>query len=585
MRTLELTTNNHISKNIKQQKEINASQLIKQKPVYSKFFLPFVLILTAIIFANMLGNDFASWDDSVNILDNPIIKHFDFHSFKEIFTNFHGTDFPLTIFSYSLEYKFFGLNPFYYHLTNYLIHLFNVLLVYILIRRISGKNWVAFIAALFFGIHPMHVESVAWVSERKDLLYSLFFLLSLNSYCKFLLSKTNVPHFYWSILWFLLSMLSKPAAACLPLVLVLFDYYIEKKITIKSLLQKTPFVLIVIFFFVITVFVQKTFESIPDLTQSFNFIDKVFLFSYSAIYYIIKAFAPFNLCAIHFYPIKEGSLLPFEYYFSFFVLILIVFTAIKVKLLKNEIIFGLLFYFITIIMVLQIIPVGQQAIVAERYSYIPYIGIFFILGHLFYYIIENKKFTSKIKISFSFIIIALATGFSYLTFERNKVWENGIILFTDEINKYPEQGYSWFGRGYSKYEKGDNEGAYSDLSKAIKIYPNDAEFYFNRGNVCNNLSKFENAISDYTSAIKLKPIYPEAFNNRGASYGNLNRLNESLSDYNKAVILNPKYAEAYFGRAITKAGLNDQNGACNDWLSAQQLGYEDATSMLEKYCK
>jgi len=575
-----------IPKSVKQKKIENIRILPKKHPRYLKYFLPLILILTAIVFSNTLGNDFASWDDSVNILDNHLIKQFNWNTLKEIFQNFHGTDFPLTIFSYSLEYKLFGPDPFYYHLTNYIFHLLNVLLVYIFIKRLSGSTWIAAFTSLFFGIHPMHVESVAWISERKDLLYSFFFLLSLNSYCKYLFSKNKISYLFWSLLWFLLSMLSKPAAACLPFVLILLDYYVEKKITMKMLFLKIPFALIVVLFVIITVFIQKTFESIPDLSLSFSFVDKVFLFSYSSIYYIIKAIIPFNLCAIHFYPVKTGNLLPLEYYFSLPALILLVWTVLKLKFLKNEIIFGLLFYFTTIIMVLQIIPVGQQSIVAERYSYIPYIGIFFIIGSFFSYVMDaNNSVIRKIKSRLIYVIIIFTVIFCYLTFERNNIWKNGIVLFTDEINKYPEQGYSWFGRGFSKYEKGDNEGALSDLSKAIELYPNDAEFYFNRGNVYNLTERYEQAVADYNSAIKLKPNYPEAFNNRGASYGNLNRLNESLNDYNKAISLNPKYAEAYFGRGWTKFSLNDKNGACNDWLSAEELGYKDETNTLELNCK
>ena len=568
------------------QKKQKGNNSLKTESNYTKYFLPLAIVVSAIVFINILTNDFAGWDDSVNILDNPIIKQFNGNTIKEIFFNFHGTDFPLTIFSYSIEFKLFGLNPFYFHLTNYFLHLLNVILVYILIKRISGKPLVAFITSLFFGIHPMHVESVAWISERKDVLYSFFFLLSLNSYCKYLFSKKKNSFLFWSLIWFFLSMMSKPAAACLPLVLILLDHFIDKKITARSLVLKIPFFAIVLFFGIVTLFIQKSFDSFPALSQSYNILDRVFLFSYSTIYYIFKAIVPLQLCVIHFYPVKTGGTLPIGYYLSLPALLLLIWIVIRSKLFKNEIIFGLLFYFITIIMVLQIIPTGQQALVSERYSYIPYIGLFFIVGIFFSYVFDkNNSVKESIKIIFKYAIVIFSIAFCYLTLERNKVWKNGIVLFTDEINKYPEQGYSWFGRGFCKNEKCDYNGAIADFNEAIEKYSFDPEFYFNRGNVYNSLNKFDKAVNDYSSAIKLKPNYAEAFNNRGASYGNMNLLDESLNDFNKAISLKPKYAESYFGRGLTKYNMNDTTGACADWLTSQHLGYENANEVLEKYCK
>ena len=576
-----------MSETHKQKKSIDhKNHLDKDIIIYSRYYLPFVLSLTVVVFANSLGNNFASWDDTVNILDNQVIKNLNWDSLQEIFLNFHGTDFPLTIFSYSLEFKFFGVNPFYFHLINYILHIINTLLVYLLIKRITGQPITALITSLFFGIHPMHVESVAWISEMKDVLYSFFFLLSLNSYSKYLLSKRKAFCLIWSFLWFLCSIMSKPAAACLPLVLILLDYYIDKKITRNSLLLKIPFFALVLLVAIITIYLQKTFDSIPILSLAYSVIDRFFLVNYSIIYYLMKAIFPFHLCAIHFYPVKTENLLPVEYYLALPLLFLLIWAIYKSKFLKREIIFGMVFYFITIVMVLQIIPTGQQAIVAERYSYMPYIGVFFILGQFCTYKFHEYKLNNKkVKFQFVYLLIFFTILFCYLTNERNKIWKNGIVLFTDVINKYPDQGYSWFGRGFSKYEYGDNEGALSDLSKAIELNPNDAEFYFNRGNVYNITERFELAVVDYSSALKLKSDYPEAYNNRGASYGNINKLNESLDDYNKAISLNPKYAEAYFGRGLTRFSLYDKDGACNDWLFAKKLGYKDETGMLEINCK
>jgi len=592
---------------------------LKQGKDYTKYFLPFVLIVTAIVFINTLHNNFVNWDDDSFILNNPIIKHLNWINIKNIFLNFHGTEFPLTILSYSVEYKLFGLNPFSFHFINYILHLLNVLLVYIFIKRLTGKSWIAFITSLFFGIHPMHVETVAWISERKDLLYSFFFLLSLNSYCKYLFSENKSFNLLWSFLWFLLSLFSKPAAACLPFVLLLIYYYHNKKITKKAIISILPFVGLLILIGVYTIFLHNTFDTFNSSLLSFNFIDKLFLFSYATIYYLVMAIVPFKLCVIHFYPEKVGAMLPLIYYISLPVLLLLIWGIFKLKHLKHEIIFGLLFYFITIVMVLQIVPVGI-AIVSERYSYIPYIGIFLILGHFFSYVNDKKNsFDFEIRSLVSLSIAVLIIFYLFTSFERGKVWKNGTALFTDVIKKYPEQSLGWRQRGNSFLLKKDYKSALfdfdrsiklgckeaglyvnmgiakenlgyakealSDYDTAIKINPNSSSFWFIRGALLYDKGELDKAISDFNNAIKLNPNYTEAYSNRGAVLLSMKKIDESLKDLNKAIELDSTYADAYYNRGIAKYFINDKTGAYNDWELANKLGDEKALTLLRKYCK
>jgi len=531
----------------------NYTGQLNQKPHdYFRFFIPFVIIITAIVFANTLGNDFVdNWDDNFNILNNEIIKHLNWKNLKEIFFNLQGTGYPLTMLSYTIEYKLFGLNPFPFHLTNYIFHILNAILVYLFLKRFTGNPWVAAITSLFFAIHPMHVESVAWVTERKDVLYTFFFLLSINSYGKYLITERKITSLIWSFIWFFLSLMSKPAAVCLPLVLILMDYYHHKKLSWKILISKIPFFLLALFFGILAVFSQKSVGAIYDLSPVFSIIERVFLVSYSAVYYIFKVFAPFNLSTLHYYPLKLDGLLPIEYYLALPAILLLIWGVIKSGSFKHELIFGLLFYFVTIVMALQILPFGQ-AIVAERFSYIPYIGIFFIFGQFFSYIKDKKfSFNDRIKSIVSIVLVILTVLYSFLTIERNKVWKNGIVLFTDIIEKYPEQEFGWLARGNSKYI----------------------------------LCDFYGALADFNIAIKLKPDYPEAYSNRGIAYVKIGKFDSAIDDYNKAIELNPHCAKVYFNRGIAKFYMNDKMGACDDWLLAQQNGYERATVALEKAIK
>ena len=204
--------------------------------------LPWLLAalgVTAICLFPMLQNEFTNWDDQYYVLNNRLLKGPDWQGIftEPVVSNYH----PVTMLSLALNYSISQLDPFSYLLFNYLLHLLNTALVFYFIYKISGaKIEVAFLTALIFGIHPLHVESVAWIAERKDVLYTVFFLLSLLQYWRFL--ETEKRRALWiSLVFFILSLLSKPAATILPLVLILLDYWKGRPINRRSLVEKIPF--------------------------------------------------------------------------------------------------------------------------------------------------------------------------------------------------------------------------------------------------------------------------------------------------------------------------------------------------------
>ena len=368
----------------------------------------------------------------------------------------------------------------------------------------------------------MHVESVAWVSERKDLLYSFFFLCGLITYTKSVKCSelgnqfTKYRYIAITFIFFILSLLSKSSAVCFPLVLILIDYYLINNFRLKLnnlkpmkimqyLADKLPFLILAIIFGVISINSQKNYGAIIDISHSFSIFDRIFLVSYSASFYIIRLIMPVKLCIMHDYPTKLSGMLPIEYYLSsiFIISIFVTIIIIKSSQFKKDLIFGLLFYLITIIFVLQIIPVGY-AITAEHYSYLPYIGLVFTIGIFLLKIINENKL--KILI-FKFLLVIITLIFLMLTYNRNKVWENGVTLFTDVIKKNPNYGDGYNSRGVA---------------------------YF-------NMQRYNEAIKDYNKAISLKPDFVEAYNNRGNAYYVLNKYNEAINDWEKAIQLNPGY--------------------------------------------
>ena len=232
----------------------NSTMLSRKDKILCLIFL--IVSMTAIVYYPSLNNGFINWDDNEYVGANMNIRSISWENIKDNFTSpYYGNYIPFTTLTYAVEYRLAKLNPRAYHATNLILHLFNCMLVFWFIYLFCGKEYVALIVALLFGIHPLHVESVAWVSERKDVLYSFFFLSSLISYTRYLKEK-KVSYWSLSLLLFAASCLSKPMAVTLPLVLFLIDYLLHQKVEIKTLLLKIPFISISLIFGIISLLTQ-----------------------------------------------------------------------------------------------------------------------------------------------------------------------------------------------------------------------------------------------------------------------------------------------------------------------------------------
>lgn len=516
-----------------------------------------ILAVTAIIYSRALFNGFASLDDDDYLFDNPFIKHFNFESLKEIFSSFYlGNYHPLTTLTYLFEYKLYGLNAFPYHLFNILLHLMNVWLVYILINKLSVNRITALIVSLFFAIHPMHVESVAWISERKDVLYSLFYLLALIAYMRYTKSGFARKHYFATLVFFILSLLSKSASVTLPILLLAIDMYQKRKFNAGMLMEKIPFLLLSVLFGILALLSQQ--GAMKEVSGTFTFLDRIFLFSYTFAFYIVKLFVPFGLSAMHYYPEINGGYLPWYYYASLPFVLLLIWFMVRPTPFHREKWFGVIFFLIAISIMLQFIPVGN-AIVAERYTYISYIGLFFIAGQWF--VITKKIILKKIA---TVLIVFFALMFCYVSWERIAVWNDGYTLFTDVIKKYPDNFHGYWMRGNYKNDKEEYKEALKDYNKALEIYPLFKDGLNNRGHIYNKIKDYKNALKDLRLAIKLDSSFAEAYNNRGLAYDGLQIKDSALMDYNRAIELDPKLQKAYNNRGVLKATLGDIKSALED---------------------
>ena len=583
------------------------------------FILSFILLITFLVFWNSIGNDFVTnWDDKGYLMDNGYIKVITPESIKAIFSSYYNGNYhPLTTITYALEYKFFGFDPKPYHINNLIIHLLNVIMVFVLMQLLIGRVEAAALAALFFGIHPMHVESISWISERKDLLYTFFYLGALINYIYYI-KKENKKTIYFivSLLLFSLSLISKSAAVSFPVLLLLIDYFYNRSFSVKTIAEKIPFFAFAVGFGVAALYSQSAMGAIQDISPGFSYFDRFFLANYTTISYIFKFFIPYKLCCLHPYPIKVNGMLPMEYYFTPIVVTLIVLGVYKSTKFKKDLIFGLLFFLIPISLVLQILPVGK-AIVADRYTYVPYLGLLFILGRFYCNTIDNAEMSKKWKPVFIGVLAAFTLIFSIVTYNRNKVWQNGLTLFSDVIDKYPLIDYAYNNRGLAKgegirnsktgeFEFKDHLGAIADYNEAVRLNPRFAEAinnrgfaryflkdyktaimdfteavlvdpkyqlsYFNRGIVKAELKDYQGSAADYTEAIRIKPDYPDALYNRGnLKINNLQDYKGAVEDYTATIRYKPSSAEAYHNRGVAKYFLQDHLEAINDFNIAIQI--------------
>ena len=270
-----------------------------------------ILLTTIIVYSNSLNNGFVKWDDDKYVCNNEDIRQLDGQSIHRFFTtNYLRMYQPVTMISYALDYKMGELNALTYHRTNFIFHLLNVLLVFYVIFLLTKQSAIAAISALFFGIHPLHVESVAWISERKDLLYSFFYLGSLITYILYRKRNNSYKFYVLSILFFLLSLFSKSAAVTLPLILVLTDYYLSNKLAFKNNLDKIPFFVLSVVFGVVSLISQRVIGSDWDYVIGYTLLDRLFMGAYAFTFYIVKSIFPFGLSAIHPLPLKPAGFLP-----------------------------------------------------------------------------------------------------------------------------------------------------------------------------------------------------------------------------------------------------------------------------------
>jgi tetratricopeptide (TPR) repeat protein len=518
------------------------------------FLLIVILTLTFIVFLPVFTSDFlTTWDDKSYIIDNMMIRSITFQSLREMFTSqIGGTYVPLPLLSYAIEYKLFGLSSLAFHSTNLLIHLFCTMFVFMILRKLGLKPLFAAIGALIFGIHPMGVESVAWVTERKDLLYTFFYLASIIAYLEYL-KKDQKPYLYLllSLGLFLLALFSKIQAVSLPLVLLAIDFYKKRPIRPNLVVEKIPFFILSLIFGVAGIFILKNIGALR-INEIFTFTERLFFGLYTFNAYLIKFIVPVGLSALYPNPIKTGETLPILYYLSPVMIGLLAFATWKCYPRWREIVFGILFFTLSVFFLLQIFGAGQ-GFMADRYTKIPYVGLVFIVAMLAQNYLEKHRERKTLVLSLVSVILIL---FMVLSFQRTKVWKNGDTLWSDVIEKYPEKSARPYAcRGIYYKEINEQEKALKDFSKDLELDPGDVEILQFRGNIYFNKGKDDSAYADYNRAVKIRQDNALTFANLGAIYVRRNQNDSALYNLSKAISMDSTQSTPYANRAVVYGSL------------------------------
>jgi protein O-mannosyl-transferase len=587
-----------------------------------KFYLAAsVALMTFVVYLPALRNGFTVWDDDLYVVANPHIRSLNIEFFKWAFSAFYaGYWSPLTWISHALDYAVWGLNPLGHHLTNIILHAANTFAVVLLIIKLieawkgTTKNDVrpkpltmqtvliiGGVTGLLFGLHPLHVESVVWVAERKDLLCALFFLLSIIRYTNYVMtlsdgtaekitcSRLFNKHYLLSAGFFILALLSKPMAVSLPAVLIILDWYPFERIRsfkafLAAIIEKIPFIVFSFISSLLTILAAKTGEALTPMEFT-TLPTRVLVGGRSLIEYMWKIIWPLNLVPFYSYP-KNVSILSLEY-LSVIVLVIGI-TALCAVIARRQklwlAVWG--YYIVTLMPVLGIVRVGLQSM-ADRFVYLPSLGPFLIVGLTAAWIARKVSVPSRRNIlmkplsaTVAFVVLVSIT---YLSMKQIFLWEDDIQLWSYAIDKDPGgAAVSYNNRGTAYGKRGQFDKAIEDLDKAIVLYPDYSDAYSNRGIIYSKVGLLDSAIESFNQAVALKPNAADGYSNRGVAYAMTGQYDKALEDYNRAIASNQNYAVAYYNRGKLFLNTGKKELALTDFQKACTLGYENACQALQE---
>jgi len=562
---------------------------MRRKEIWSAVFISFIAsFATLTAYLSALQNGFVNFDDNVYVYKNAAISTLDWGFIKDSFFGFYYLNWhPLTMISYAVDYSLWGLDPFGYHLTNIVLHSINTFLVGILacmLLKAEGTprpplfTYVSVaVAALLFGLHPVHVESVAWISERKDVLSGLFFLLAIIAYIRYSSSTCKALYYSASLLFSFLALISKPMAVTLPLVLLILDYYpLKRQPSLKAIVEKIPFALLALLSTVMTLSAQTAASSFTS-----SLWERALVSIRAYVFYLKKMALPLDFAP--FYPIAP---LPELFSPAYLIPLLVCCALAAFCVIKRETriypaVFA--FYLITLVPVIGIVQISTH-LAADRYMYLPSLGPFMLagIGTAWLAALFNKR-RHIVLIPTLAILVSLA----FVSKRQIHVWEDSISLWSHEIEQYPSVYLAYNNRAVAFTEEGHYMQAIEDLQKSINLAPDFIPAYINLGDAYRKIGRKETAAEVYSAGLQVHPDNAELLFERGLTYNNMGEFAMAAGDFT-AVLTHGFHIEALIYRAAALIKLGDLQRAADDLSAVLKADPQNALAhygMAEVYFK
>jgi Tfp pilus assembly protein PilF len=537
-----------------------------------------ILLLTTIVYANSIHNDFTNWDDLSLVVENPVIRSLSIDNLIEIFTPKAGKTYqPVRVLSYAIDYYYWRLNPLGYHLGNIALHGFSAVILYLLLgsllnqirseSSLESNRIIALLASLLFAVHPVNVEAVTWIASRKYGLLAFFYFSSFYFYIKHS-EKERYHRMYYtlSLVSFIMSLLSSPFSVTLPAILFLYDYCRIRdmklhNILISRLLSYLPYAVLSISQFII---LWNSFTTTPGpaptiKSHEMNNIFYTFLTMLRVLYdYIGNLIFPFwlnNLYADH----TSTSIFEYKILLSFLVISLLIgILFFQIRASNKVSLFCLGWFVLTWLPVSNIIPISTK--MADRYLYLPAVGLF-LLFSLAVYNTSHRWFSRKAKQFVAVpVIVFLVLSLSYLSIDRNRVWANSQTLWEDSLRKAPSYWVPHMNLGLTYAQQGRIEEAISHYRTALQFNPNSVHLHNNLGVALLERGQIEDAIGHYVMALRLKSDYAETHNNLGVAMFRQGQFDRAMAHYREALRLDPDFGKAHnnLGNVLVEKGQFDE---------------------------
>ena len=546
-------------------------------------FFPWIslllVVMTGALYFQVLDHEFIDYDDQLYVTENRQVQAgLTLEGIGWAFTTFHtGNWHPVTWLSHMLDVELYGMNPRGHHFTSLLLHTANTVLLFLVLHRMTGALWRSAAVSALFAIHPLHVESVAWVAERKDALSGFFFFLTIWAYVGYS-RRGGKLRYLGVIVFYAFGLMSKPMLVTLPFVLALLDYWPLDRITREEekpkgekrgisavkpvaagapilwlVYEKIPLLILAAASSVVTVIAQQKGGAVSSLAQV-PLGARVGNALVSYVSYIGKMLWPKNLAV--FYPHPESSLPAWAVIGAGLLLVLISVALFRVKRRHPELLMGWLWYLGTLAPVIGIVQVGAQAM-ADRYTYIPLIGLFMIgvwsisdlLGK-----IRFRRMTIRIVVggAASVLLVATSVQISY--------WRDSRALFEHAVRVTVDNSEAQTNLGVALGKQGDLDASVASFSTALKIKPNSHEAHANLGIALGKQGKAEEAILHLLEAVKIKPGFQKAHHDLGILLEAQGRRGEAITHYSKVVEINPDHETAHYslGLALAREGRTEE---------------------------